>query len=477
MLKLRGYQQQGVDAIRDSFFAGKRAPLYVLPTGGGKTVVFSYISATVAARDKKVLVLAHRIELIRQTSAALQSNDVYHGIINPKFTPNLHAKTQVASVQTLVRRLDKYGFYPDLIIIDEAHHANAKSWKLILEKYPKSRVLGVTATPIRADGSGLGIDAGGMFDELIIGPQIPELIKMGFLAQPLIYAPKERLDLSAVHTVRGDYDLKEAADLVDQPVITGHAVEYYTKLCPGKPAVAFCVSIAHAQHVAQEFRNAGYTSYSVDGQQDDETRKRILAGLANGSINVVTSCDLISEGTDIPQIACAILLRPTQSTGLYLQQIGRALRPKSDFGNAIILDHVGNVITHGLPDEIREWSLDGMEKRKRRRNDEDMIDVMQCPQCYCMHAPAPSCAACGYEYPVKEQSEGEVPEASDGELRAIMEADRIAIKRQRGREIGQAETLSELEAIAAKYNYKPGWAKYQLEFKKKKLKVVGVRPT
>lgn len=454
-MQLRAYQQRGVDEIRQSYREGCRAPLFVLPTGGGKTVVFSYIAANTASRGKRVLILVHRIELVRQTSQALYRDQVRHGIINPKFRPDPSAQVQVASVQTLIRRLDKLQA-PDLIIIDEAHHANAGTWAKIIQYFPNARLLGVTATPVRGDGQGLGVGSGGFFDRMILGPQVPELIERGFLVRPKIYAPTDKIDLSGVRIVKGDYDSQELAKRVDNKEITGNAVSHYRKVCGGAPAVVFCASVAHAQHVAEEFRAAGFRSYHADGSLDDVTRTRILSGLGNGTVDVVTSCDLISEGTDIPAITAAILLRPTQSLSLFIQQVGRALRPVPGKEFAYVLDHVGNCLVHGLPDEPREWSLDGEAKKKKKKNEEPTIRVKQCDKCYAVHSPAPACPNCGFEYvPTKEP-----PKQVEGELKELTAADKEALKRQKNREVSQAQTLEQLIELGKKRGYKAGWANY-----------------
>lgn len=464
MLRLRDYQTDLVAKIRDSYKQSNKAVMAVLPTGGGKTVVFSHIAASVASRGKRVVVLVHRVELLRQTSAALTKSDVAHGLINPKFTPDYSKAVQVASVQTLVNRLTKLPT-PDLIIVDECHHANAGSWRKIIAAYPNALVLGVTATPVRGDGTGLGVQSGGIFEDLVEGPQVPWLIEQGHLVRPVIYAPLERLSLKGVKVVRGDYDQKELAKRVDKPKITGDVVDHYRRLCPGTPAVVFCVSVAHAQHVADEFRAAGFRAYPVDGSMEDDVRKRILGGLGNGSVDVVCSCDLISEGTDIPAIGCAILLRPTQSTGLYIQQVGRALRPCEGKERAIILDHVGNVITHGLPEEHREWSLDGEVKKNKGKGEkaEKKVQVRQCMSCFAMHEPAPVCPLCGHVYEIDQ------PKVEDGELQQLTAEQMLSIRRQKNSEVGQAKTLQELEAIGKARGYKPGWARFQWEAKQRKI--------
>lgn len=365
-----------------------------------------------------------------------------------------------------------HNYFANGILVHNCHHALAQTWRTIIGHFPNAKVLGVTATPCRGDGSGLGVEAGGLFDEIIIGPQIGDLIKEGYLVKPVIYAPKDRLDLTSVRVKMGDYVSKDLANVVDKPSITGNAVEHYTRICPGTPCVVFCVNVMHAQHVAEEFRAAGYRAFHADGTMEDEERKRILNGLGNGYAQVVTSCDLISEGTDIPAIGCAILLRPTKSTGLYLQQVGRALRPCEGKERAIILDHVGNVLTHGMPDEPREWTLDGdMKRKKKKKVDADAPKVLQCPSCYAMHEPALSCPLCGHVRPVKQRDLKKV----DGELREITETEQYIFRKQKNMEVGRAQTLEELTAIGNARGYKPGWAIAMYKAKQAK-RVIKVTP-
>ncbi len=460
MLKLRLYQQTGVDEIRESYINKNVAPLFVLPTGGGKTVVFCKIAEMTSKNNRRVLILVHRVELLRQTSKALNKSGVEHGLIHPDYTPDRNALVQVASVQTLVRRLDKIDA-PDLIIIDESHHAVAGSWLKVKNHFDKAKILGVTATPIRGDGKGLD----SVFDDLILGPQISDLIEMGFLVKPIVYAPKTKIDFSSVKIVRGDYDREQVTELMDKPTITGDAVQHYKKLCSGVPAVAFCVSINHAKHVAEEFRAHGYRAFAVSGDMSDDERTNILNGLGDGRVDVVTSCDLISEGTDIPAIGCAIFLRPTKSTGLYIQQGGRALRLSEGKTQAIILDHVGNVFNHGFLDEKREWSLEGKKKRSKR-NAEPSISVKQCEECFAVHEPAPSCPYCGFVYKAQERELEQV----DGELVAVTEIDKKAIQKKRRMEVGRARTLPELLEIEKKRGYKSGWAIYMHRIRNNKKK-------
>lgn len=454
---LRRYQEIFADDVRGAYKQGFRAPLGVLPTGGGKTIVFSYIGHSAVSRQKKVLILVHRIELIRQTYAKLFLFGLNAGVINAKFTPNPYAPIQIASVQTLVKRMNSLPFEPDLIIIDECHHATAGSWRKILDRYPNAKLLGVTATPVRTDGVGLGVDSGGYFDTMVLGPDAGELIDLGYLVSPKVFVPANRIDLSRVDILGGDYNKEQLGQLLDKPTITGDAVREYTKRCPGAPCVVFCVTVEHAKHVADQFAQAGYRATYADGNLDDDERQRRLNGLATTEVQVLTTCDLISEGTDIPEITCAILLRPTQSTGLFLQQVGRALRPSAGKKHAIILDHVGNCLTHGLPTEPRTWSLDG-EKRTKKTilAQQQKLNIKQCPNCFNVHEAAPKCPECNYIY-VPESRPIQIVE---GDLSEITAEQMVAAKQTKRIQIARARTMDELLRIEAEMGYKSGWAKH-----------------
>ena len=407
---LRPYQVDAVAAIRAAFASRRRAPCYQLPTGGGKTIVFSYIAREAAKRGTRVLILVHRRELLLQGSRALQEVGLPHGLVAPTLPPT-DAQVRIASVQTLVRRLDHVP-PPDLLVIDEAHHAVAGSWRRVLERWPRARVLGVTATPARLDGKGLGVRVGGVFDHLVLGPSVQDLTDAGFLVPADVYAPPMKADLEGVRTRLGDFDRREIRVRMDRPVITGDAVEHYLRLAPGRPGIAFCASVEHARHVAEAFSEAGVPSEPIDGGMGDGDRDGALARLASGETRVLTSCEIVSEGFDLPAVEVAILLRPTQSLTLYLQQVGRVLRPSPGKASATVLDHVGNVERHGLPDADRTWDLDGV---RRRRTGE--APVRRCPECFACHPPAPVCPACGHVYEVSPQRAG--PQTVGGELQKV----------------------------------------------------------
>ena len=449
-IELRGYQEGALDSLSAAYRRGRRAPLLVAPTGSGKTVLFTYIAQRAAAKGNRTLILVHRQELVRQTSRKLDAFGVQHGlVISGAPSPRGHM-VLVASVQTLVRRLDRWDWLPDLIVIDEGHHAvSGSTWGRILDYFGSVRRLGCTATPERLDGRGLGVRVGGYFDELVMSESVQGLTAQGYLSPARVFAPAS-VDIGNVKTRGGDYAKDQLAHAMDKPSITGDAVQHYRQYCDGAPALAFCVSVAHAEHVASTFAQHGFQAASIDGGMDDSSRKHRIDDLGNGKLNVLTSCEIVSEGTDIPIVAGAILLRPTQSLGLYLQQVGRVLRPYPGKKHAVILDHVGNVMRHGLPDDNRDWDLNAARRSKRKNSDTD-FPIRQCERCYHVYKPASVCPSCGFTYPVQAR---EIM-YQDGDLE---EVDVVALRRQRKREQSSADSLEALQEIGRQRGYKPGWA-------------------
>jgi len=445
-LTLRPYQEEAIEGVRDAYRSGARAPLLVAPTGAGKTVMFGFISGQTASRGKRVLILAHRRELIRQASRKLHEAGVHHGVIAPGHDQTAHP-VQVASVQTLTRRLDRLQ-PPDLIVIDEAHHAVAGQWATVIAAFPSARLLGVTATPERLDGRGLGVEVGGCFDALVMGPRVADLIEQGHLTGTRVFAPADAPDLTGVRTKGGDYEHAALNAAMSKPSITGDAILHYNRHAAGQPAILFSPSVEHAREMAAAFSAAGWRAASASGATPTAERDAAIAGLATGAVQVLCSCDLISEGLDVPAVGCVILMRPTKSLGLYLQQVGRGLRPAAGKDRLIVLDHAANTLMHGPIEADREWSLRGRPKRQAAA-------ARQCPACYAVHAPAAACPACGHRY-ASEGAEGRAgPEVVAGELQE-MTAPKLPPLRN---VLWRAKTEDDLRALARERGYKPGWVR------------------
>jgi len=447
-VQLRPYQKRAIQDLRNAFRLGAQAPLLVLPTGGGKTIVFTEITRSAAEKGNRVLILVHRRELINQASSKLAMVGLDHGIIAAG-QPSTDHPVQVASVQTIVRRLGSLDWQPSLIIVDEAHHAVAGSWRKVTDYWSSAFRLGVTATPCRLDGRGLSAS----FDQLVPGPTVHDLIFLGFLSDSRVYAPPVVADLSGIRKRAGDYAIDQAAEAMDQPTVTGDAVGHYQKLAAGLQAIAFCCNIRHATSICNAFNAAGISADLLLGETKD--RDDVVNRFGNGTTQILVTVDVVSEGFDVPAASCAILLRPTQSLSLYLQQVGRVLRPAPGKEAAIILDHVGNVQRHGFPDQEREWSL--MEGAVKRKSNSTAPAVRTCPECFAAFKPQPECPLCGAPCAPKPKELTYV-EAELQELKREAVRQRIEERTKLKKEQGRARTLSQLLALAKERGYSSGWA-------------------
>lgn len=442
MITLRDYQTAMIGDIENEYKHGRRRVCAVAPCGAGKTIMVGWMAGNAAAHGRRTLFLVHRQELIEQSSRTFAKMNILHGIIAPGHRSANHA-VQIGSVQTVARRLDRLA-PPDLIVIDEAHHSTAATWRRVIDRYPNAHVLGVTATPARLSGQGLG----DVFESLVIGPTVRELIADGNLAPYRYYAPPVKVDLTELRVRYGDYVRDEIELRADKPEIIGDLVEQYKTLAPGARAICYCVSLAHSQHVAQSFTAAGIPAVHIDGETPRMAREQAIADFCTGKVKILCNVDLISEGLDVPAMEAVILARPTQSLTLYIQQAMRAMRPDADNPGktAIIIDHVGNCFRHGLPDEDREWSLETYKQRAKPRQ----FALRQCPRCYAAHRPASKCPYCGYVYPPAVRMP---PQQRDGQLVQIAELER---KRKR-QEVARARTVADLERIAIQRGYSLRW--------------------
>lgn len=471
---LRKYQTDLVNDIRAAFASGLKSVCAVAPTGAGKSLVFKEIAQLASAKNKSVCIVVHRDTLLRQAYGKMDDAGATYGIIAAGYTPRRRELIQIASAQSLVRRLENHEF--DLLIFDEAHLSCAPTWRKLIDRWSKAHVLGFTATPVLMGGRGLD----SVYQKLVIGPTIRGLIDDGFLVEPIAYGPVRTIDISGVRTRSGDYDLQDLEKIVDTPKIMGDVIAEVSKICPGVPTMIFCLSIQHSKDVAEAFSAAGLRATSVDGKMDRREIRDRIAGLSDGRYQYLSSCDLLGIGFDAPAVSCAISLRHTKSLGLYIQQAGRALRPVYAPGydlntragrlasiaasvkpKAFLLDHVGNFIRHGLVDDEREWFIEG--KKKRKGGETKAIAIRQCPKCAMTHRTAPKCPQCGWVYEIAPKD----PNVVDGTLSPI---DKIALRRAKWKEVAQARTPEALHAIAKARGYHPQWAYHILRERAAKQK-------
>ena len=308
--------------LRQSYASGHEAPLLQAATGFGKTIVIAGIASDHRVNGQKVLIVVHRKHLLQQTLRKFAEAGEKASAICPDIAPDYDNLIQVGSIETLTRRLGELPEY-DLIVFDEAHHCSALQWKGLIRAQPQAKILGVTATPCRLDGQGLGVSAGGCFDDLILAPDVEELIALGRLSPVRCFVPRRRrLDLNSVPTIAGDFDRAGLERAVKRITSSGDPLREYRRRADHQPAIVFCVSIAHANEVAARFRDAGYRAVAVSGKTRAVDRDTAFNGLVTGRTEVLCSCDLISEGFDVPAVSCVILLRVRSQFSTW--RIGRA---------------------------------------------------------------------------------------------------------------------------------------------------------
>lgn len=353
--ELRDYQHQWIKDIWNSWENGNRRVLGQLPTAAGKTVCFAHISHKFFDQGKQVLVIAHRIELISQ--AAEKLSEIIGepvGIIKAGVLANPERRIQVASVQTLSRRdVLELPMNIGLLILDEAHHATALSYRRLIEHYESAQILGVTATPQRIDGQGF-VD---LFDDLVIGIDTAKLIQAGYLSNFRLFATNQTISTVGVAKSRGDFRAKELAVAVTSQIGVSEILENYFKYARNLRTVIFACSLEHSRALAAEFSRNYISAEHLDGKTPPQERLEILQRFRNGTTQVITNYEILTEGFDCPNIECVYCVRPTESSTMWLQMLGRVLRTYALKPTAVIIDITDNWKKHGLPDEARKWSL------------------------------------------------------------------------------------------------------------------------
>lgn len=432
-----------IDRVRGSM-ARHKSILMQSATGSGKTVMGAYMIQSAVAKGNRCLFVVPRNELLRQTAETFNAYGIEFGYFAAGYAPNPFAKVQLASGPTLARRLDKAP-RATVCLIDETHYGAAQLETIIRHYQAQGAwVVGLSATPWKMSGKGLG----DWFDVMQEGPSIAKLIDDGRLSKYRLFAPSAP-DLSGVKMTAGDYAKGQLSEVMENDrVLIGNAVGHYKKHAAGRLNVTFCTSLKHAEIVAEAFNAQGIPAAMVSGEMDQDERSRRIKAFARRDLHVLTSVDLLTTGFDLASAAQMDVtieamsdMRPTKSLSLQLQKWGRVLRRKDQ--PALIFDHAGNSDPdrgHGLPDDPRDWTLEGRQKRGKE-GAEPTQPVRQCPTCYHVHRPTPECPACGFVYPVQSRMIDEI----DGEL-AEVTAQR-AVKKEARMAQGRAQTLAELMAL------------------------------
>lgn len=481
-ISLRPYQRGVVREISTHFQAAKLGVLLQMATGAGKTRTAAFVVSRFVETGRQCLWTVHREELLMQAAMTFAEYGIPHRLICATSSERAIKAQQfreygrtfvepgalvvIGSIQTIVRRLDALEWLdPDLIVPDEAHLSlNATNRRIIGHLVTKrdarlqaehgspiaakrTRVLGLTATPQRLDRQSFAREDDGLYDVMVQGPTVKELIGWGNLAQYEAFKPPVDLVAGADLGKRkgGDYDVQELERELDAPKVYGDVVEHYRRLSHGKPAIGFCPTVQSAERFAEAFRAAGYRAIALDGTTDDAVRRRSLQQLGRGELDVVMSVSILVEGTDVPYATTALLLRRTEGVSLYLQAVGRVLRPHPAKEKAILLDFVGVIERHGMPHWDREWSLKPEERKRAATSAEQQepgIDaITSCPKCRAYHEPAPICPHCGHEYPKAARREAE---HVDAELVKITEEEEERMRRARRAMQGKLQTVDDL---------------------------------
>lgn len=491
--QLRDYQLDIIQQIFDYWFNGHNSVAMQLPTGAGKTIIFTAVANEFIAMGEPVLVIAHRTELITQAVSKLSTvTDSPIGIIRSGIKPNPDSLIQVASIQTLIRRNPPPA---SLVIFDEAHHCHSKTYATVMRHYREqgAYILGCTATPARTDGRGLRYLYSGTpgFDVLIKGSSVLELIERKYLAPFKIYSPSNFIDAAnaKIRTTGGDYNQKQLADLVEKTLIIGDAVDTWKQHAYLKRTVLFAVSVKHSKELAQGFRDAGISAMHLDGKTPKQERVALLKAFELGFVLVLCQHSIVTEGVDIPGIEAIQLVRPTKSLIVWFQAIGRALRPAPNKETAIIIDHTDTHLNLPWPDDEIEWSLDPISLKSSKW-------AIGCPECQHVFRPTVSerdrclatCPNCNVKFAFKTEKSGkklkrlkvvEIVTADFAEFDTEYDEENLEIVQsiiniqeemgyQKGWVYHQLKELPELELslgdwreIARRLGYKAGWGWYK----------------
>ena len=421
---LRDYQQQMYDNIRAELRT-HNGVIAVLPCRSGKSWIMKAIVDSAVKKHNSVLILAHRHLLINQHKLLIKN-------------------CRIASVFTEVNHLGEYP-RPDLIIIDEAHLSGAESYRKVCEYYGCKRVL-FTATASRLDGKPLSLG-----DVILNGISADELIERGCISPYDLYAPKLDIDLSRVSMSGGDFNQTELSEVMTERKIYGDIIKYYNLYADGRQSIAYCTSVKHSKSVCELFNDNGIAAVHLDSSTPEQERQRIMSDFSAGVYKIICCCNIISEGITLPECDCVLLLRPTQSESLYIQQACRCLTPREG-KRAVIIDYVGNVFAHGMPTEKRVYTLNKAVKvRNASRAPE--ITARQCSNCFKVYkGTSRVCPYCGYD---NGKTRAEIKADEKAELERVTELKRKQEKAEL-KEAGQS--LEALKAYGRKKGYKPGWA-------------------
>lgn len=439
MIPLRDYQEELVNGLYNSMSKGNKNIMVQSPAGSGKSVTMSEIARRATDKGNRVLFIVHRRELVIQIKSTFIANDVDMELCH------------VGMVQTVANRIKKDNEpAPAIILVDEAHHALAKTYTNIFEHFPNAFVYGFTATPWRMSNKGFT----DVFEDLILGKTVDWLIDEHRLA-PFRYYSVNLMDSDILtHNSTGDFN-NDSITKAMQKTIYGDAVTNYKKFADGKKTIIYTHNVESSINVAEKFKDNGYSALQVDGKTPKEQRELAMEMFREGKVNILVNAELYGEGVDVPDCECVILLRPTESLTLFIQQTMRAMRYQPN-KQAIIIDHVGNWYRHGLPDTEHNWK-EHFEGGKKKTSKDNSVPIKECPECFgVVESSYTICPYCGCEFPKEMQEDYDL--ILNAELEEVTEDKVIQLNLKTAEE---CETVEELYQLAKENGYKPGWAYVQ----------------
>ena len=456
-ITLRDYQSQAAvdvrQALREARTAERKGRVILQSeTGSGKSYIAGWMIREAVERGMSCWIVVHRRELMNQFAETLWNLGVRYSFIASKRPYDPRAKVHICLINTLVRRMRNLP-KPGMVVFDECHHSTANMWLKVIEACAEAWMIGLTATPARGDGIGLG--AAG-WDAIVRGPSMPWLMQRGHLCDyEIIGSKRGLLDMSKIRSRAGDYAKGETVDYMEKAKIVGDAILEYKKHVGGKTCLVYCVTRIAARSVRDRYRAAGVNAHYVGGDTPASQRDLVMQLFKTGDIPVVVSVDLFGEGLDAPGLHAVQFLRPTRSLPLYRQMVGRALRPEEGKDKAIVLDPVGNTLRHGLPEDPYNWTLDGKKTSSKTPN-EPVLHLAHCEFCFAIFLRSKGhCPRCGTKVPPKK----EAPKEVEGELEKLRKEEiRKARMAKHRAEERQAWTFEDLVVLAISRGYKPGWA-------------------
>ena len=444
-IKLRQYQIDLIKKLKTSLKEGNHNVMVQSPAGSGKSITMAEIARSATQKKNYVLFIVHRRELVNQiiNTFKLQGVDFDY--------------CYVGMVQTVTRHLKRM-HYPKLILVDEAHHSLAKSYTRIFKYFNKANVIGFTATPIRLSGKGFT----DIYNDLILGPSIKWLIKKHYLA-PFTYYSVKLIDTGLLKkSSTGDYTHK-SMETAGKSIIYGDMVKSYKKFANNTKAIVYTYNVASAKRAANEFNNSGIKAKEVDGKTNKEIRKKAMNDFRNGKIQILVNAELYGEGVDVPDCETVIMLRPTQSLSVFIQQSMRCMRYQKG-KHAVIIDQVANYLKFGLPDQDRNWTLEDREKHPRKDSGStEGLQIKTCPDCFAViRAECVKCPICGHDFSAEIRK---LKQKKEQELRAIKVEEHTSEAFTTNYILTQNPatftTMKQFYDYAKAKGYKKGWAYYQ----------------